>query len=158
MLKIVLIIKTGWLVVLASQIWTFRKLPKMFMDKNIGMKKRKLSIDFIQKAWRNMLKADVCTATKHKIILLWPKPWVIIFLFSLTSFSFEFLHSFFKQVCFEKKLLTHCWFSSIWCPFHSLYMQIYHLNACKLIVGKGGHTSPFLRFPLSRNPGCLHLL
>ena len=65
MLKIVLIIKTGWLVVLTSQIWTFRKLPKMFMDKNIGMKKRKLSTDFIQKAWRNVLKADACTATKH---------------------------------------------------------------------------------------------
>ena len=37
-----------------------------------------------------------------------------------------------EQVCFEKTLLTGCWFSCTWCPFCSLHMQIYLLNSCKL--------------------------
>ena len=32
----------------------------------------------------------------------------------------------------RKKLLMLCWFSSIECPFCSLYIQTYLLNACKL--------------------------
>ena len=44
---------------------------------------------------------------------------VTIFAFILCRFSFvatEFLHSYFKQIWFDKKLLTRCWFSSVVYP------------------------------------------
>ena len=63
------------------------------------------------------------------------------------NLSHRFLHSFIsrfsyvsnasnlfilKTGLFLKTLLPRCWFSSIACPFYSLYMQIYLLNTCKL--------------------------
>ena len=44
---------------------------------------------------------------------------VLIFSFTLCRFSLvatKFLHSYFNEIWFEKKLLPRCWFSSIVCP------------------------------------------
>ena len=50
--------------------------------------------------------------------------------------------------------------TDIICTNQGIKAQVY--NEAKIlplhsIVDKGGHTCPFLRFPLSRNPGCSHL-
>ena len=62
-----------------------------------------------------------------------------IFAFILSPFSFVrnatnfFIHSLSRFISKKKKKLLLCyWFSSVWGPFYSLYMQICLLNTCKL--------------------------